>query len=287
MRKPSDPNYRLMRLILALVVLMSELSAGARSEAQGAGWSAINTGLASLDVRTLAIDPVNAATIYAGSRAGVFKSTDGGANWRQSGLPGNVIVALKIDSANPNILYAGIALEGGCHFSNRRLFKSADGGANWSDAFSPPINGCDQIHSLELNPTEPNTLYVANFDDLFGDTWTPLIKSADGGASWIPLYGTPFATLAIDPRQPNTLYAGTFDSPYFGYEGWDNRNGVLKSVDGGARWNVTGLTKAGVNALAIDPINPGILYAATCSFSGYPSRPSSFRGLFKSLDSGA
>ena len=33
-------------------------------------------------IRTLAIDPVNTDTVYAGiDRGGVYKSTDGGANW--------------------------------------------------------------------------------------------------------------------------------------------------------------------------------------------------------------
>jgi hypothetical protein len=259
----------------------------ARLGAEADSWMAINTGLISLDVRTLVIDPVNATTIYAGSRVGVCKSTDGGANWRQSGLLGNIIFPLKIDSANPNILYAGIKVEGGCHFSKLRLLKSSDGGTSWNDSISPPINGCDLIHSLELNPAEPNTLYVANFDDIMGDTWTPLIKSPNRGASWIPLYGPPFASLAIDPHQPNTLYGGTFDFPYLGYDGWDYRNGVLKSADGGASWNTTGLTMGGVNALAIDPINSSILYAATSGFCCYPLRPHNFKGLFKSVDSGA
>src|SRR5262249_30066416 len=79
-------------------------------------WHAISTGLASLDVRALAIDPVNATTIYVGSSAGVSKSTDGGASWRQSGLPGSVTVALAIDFATPTCLSGGFVLEGLCHF---------------------------------------------------------------------------------------------------------------------------------------------------------------------------
>src|SRR5262249_294723 len=156
-------------------------------------WQAISTGLVNLDVRALAIDPVNAATIYVGSRAGVSKSTDGGASWRQSGLPGRVTVALAIDFASPNILYAGIVLENRCFYFERRLFKTTDGGASWSDGASPPINGCDNLHALALDPTNPNTVYLANYDDVNGDTLTPLIKSTDSGATWIPLYGPPFA----------------------------------------------------------------------------------------------
>ena len=39
------------------------------------------------EVLSLAIDPSNSATIYAGTAAGVFKSTDAGGSWRSS-LPG-------------------------------------------------------------------------------------------------------------------------------------------------------------------------------------------------------
>ena len=40
-----------------------------------ADWREINTGLGSLDVRPLAIDPVNSTTIYAGTENGLYKST--------------------------------------------------------------------------------------------------------------------------------------------------------------------------------------------------------------------
>jgi hypothetical protein len=44
--------------------------------------------------------------------------------------------------------------------------------------------------------------------------------------------------------------------------------------------------KSGVNVLAIDPVNPTILYAATSAFVGYAGHAKSFRGLFKSTDGG-
>ena len=36
-----------------------------------------------------------------------------------------------------------------------------------------------------MDPVNSKTLYVADFDDIFGDTWAPLIKSTDGGLSWV------------------------------------------------------------------------------------------------------
>jgi photosystem II stability/assembly factor-like uncharacterized protein len=239
-------------------------------------WSSSGPGTAAY---SLAVDPGNPNVVYAGGVGGVFKSADGGATWSATGLAGDT-VALAADSTNSNILYAGIAERNFCTYADHRLFKSADGGATWS-ALDPRINGCDNIHALVLAPSDPNTLYVADYDDSTGDTPFPLIRSTDGGAAWSEFMTwmepgvPPFAALAIDPRSPNILYAG-------GYE-----NGVFKSTDGGAHWSNTGLTNTGVNVLAVDPLNPNVIYAATSGLHDYPAHPDGFRGLFKSADGGA
>jgi len=53
----------------------------------GYTWRSINTGLTSLDVSSIAVDPVQNNLIYAGlgEGAGLFKSTDFGETWRQIG----------------------------------------------------------------------------------------------------------------------------------------------------------------------------------------------------------
>jgi hypothetical protein len=230
---------------------------------------------------SLAIDPSNPNKVYTGGAGNVLKSNDGGTTWETLPLAGDATTTIAIDRTHSNIVYAGIAFTNYCHHSFRRLFKSVNDGGSWSDS-SPPINGCDSINALVLHPSNLNTIYVANFDD-FGDSWTPLIKSADAGASWNPLFGPPLVSLAIDPLNANTMYAGTFDFEYFGYDGVDSRNGVLKSTDGGVSWSTTGLSNTAVEALVIDPLNPNILYAAT---KGFYSEPRGFRGLFKSTNSG-
>lgn len=278
MRNPRTYARTMFGLLVALFGMTSGFVFGAK-------WNAVNNGLTNLDVRVLAIDPISRIAIYAGGAGGVFKSINGGASWSQTGVFSlNNTIALAIDFANPNILYAAIAEPNSCFHSDRRLFKSIDGGADWNNNISPNINGCDNIHSLVLDPTNPNILYVTNYDDSLGDTWSPLVKSSDGGATWSYLLGIPYAVLVVDPVNPDTLYAGTFDFTYFGYAGLDYRNGVLKSTDGGAHWSTTGLAGTGVNVLAIDPASPSTIYAAT---TGTYSDPRGFRGLFKSTDGGA
>ena len=52
-----------------------------RSSDGGQSWRAVNVGLANKFVWTLAIDPRQPRTVYAGTSAGAFKTTDGGGRW--------------------------------------------------------------------------------------------------------------------------------------------------------------------------------------------------------------
>ena len=84
-----------------------------------------------------------------------------------------------------------------------------------------------------------------------------MARSIDGGTTWqasttgLPPHA-PLASLAIDPVHTSTLYAATSLTAY-------------RSIDSGATWARvgTGLEDVLVNGIAVDPINPEILYAAT------------------------
>jgi photosystem II stability/assembly factor-like uncharacterized protein len=60
-------------------------------------------------VRTLAIDPHDSITLYAGTNNGVFRSTDGGASWTamNTGLTSLAINALAIDPGDATRIFAG------------------------------------------------------------------------------------------------------------------------------------------------------------------------------------
>jgi len=62
-------------------------------------------------ILALAIDPQRPTTLYAGTDGGVYKSTDGGANWQaiNTGLTNLGVNALAIDPRTPTTLYAGTA----------------------------------------------------------------------------------------------------------------------------------------------------------------------------------
>ncbi len=228
----------------------------------GSTFSAAKTGLTLTNVTTIAMDPGNHqllyAGTYAGTSAGLFKTTDGGGSWvlSHAGLPvaNNDIYAVGIDPSNSQILYVSTHGAG--------VYKSTNGGAAWT-AVNNGISHWD-MRGLVLDPVSPQTLYAA--------TWRQRIfKSTNGGSSWIqsgsgiPNYAAAIYTLAIQPGSAQTLYAGS--------EG----GGVFKSTNSGSSWDSasTGINHSNTNALAFVPGSPQTLYAAV-----------HVAGLFRSLDGG-
>jgi hypothetical protein len=204
----------------------------------GASWSLCDTGLESLYVHTLAIDPTASNVIYAATTGGVFKSTNGGGNWSAIGNLYSPIV-LMIDPKDSNTIYAVSYYFLGGFFEYSALSKSADGGVSWN---SPDPNAGDPapfyVSALAIDPINTATIYVA--------TGNGILKSTDGDHIWSAIgTGLPnsgVSSLAIDASNPSIIYAGT------------SGDGVFKSTDGGASWNPLndGLTNLNINSLAID-----------------------------------
>ncbi|SPE29675.1 conserved hypothetical protein [Candidatus Sulfopaludibacter sp. SbA6] len=239
----------------------------------GANWAKANAGPTILDVSALAIDPGQQQVIYAADGLeGVFKSVDRGTNWSnlavfqfQADPFGPVpegALSLAIGSGASTLYAWGTCL----------LFKSTDGGANWNSNASPPANCLGSGAFLSIDPHDANSVYLAESSIVEGDS--SLMRTTDGGGSWSTIWGSVdsyLVTLLIDPLTPTTIYAGT-------------SGGLFKSIDGGANWSDAGLHSV-VNALAIDSLNPNMLYAATTTDDYSP--PANFGGLFKSSDAGA
>jgi hypothetical protein len=226
-------------------------------------------------VRSLAVDPGDADVLYAGvsnaatyygehapEGAGIFRSADGGRTWSESnvGLTNPMVSALVIDPSTPSVLYA--ATDGG------GVFKSVDAAASWTP-HNVGLGGLG-VYALAIDPQTPTTLY-AGLEG--GGVW----RSTDGAASWTgpALSSTTIWALVIDPATPSTLYAAT-------------DVGVVKSVNGGVGWSLTGLlgfqlpgdptprTAHAVRALVIDASAPSTVYAGLFDASG----------VFKSVDGG-
>jgi len=223
----------------------------------GESWSQINTGLGEMNVRSIAVDPSHPETLYAATHdGGMFKSINGGGNWSEinTGLPPLGVGCIAINPGFPNILYIGIWGDG--------VYKSADGGDTWA-AVSIGMTDLDVI-SIVIDPGTPTTLYT-------GTANGGVFKSVNEGDNWALVKSGHVRTLAMDLTAPSALFA-VIDLETIGSE-------IFKSVDGGKTWNRIFNYRAMINAIALDPVSPAIIYAGTGLIMG--------GGIYKSTDHGA
>ena len=247
-------------------------------------------------VTTVAIDPTNSNTIYAGAaQGGVWKTVNGGADWTpltdaQCSL---AMGALAVDPITPSIVYAGT---GEMHFSLDSYYgcgvlRSSDGGVTWTQlggaVFDTPTGGA-HISKIVVDPA---TAGSASSSTVFAATSFGLYKSVNSGGSWSQLFAASVTDVIQDPSNHSVLFAavGCFLSSC------DPRvkaNGVYKSIDGGATWN--GLSggfpssNVGRVQLAISASSPSILYSAVAdAFYNGVGNDGALLGLFKSTDAGA
>jgi hypothetical protein len=81
---------------------ITNLAAASGAAAAAPVWTAASSGIPSIPINGLAIDPLNSNDIYAGTDIGVYVSTDGGASWNPfgTGLPRSAVFDLQIQPSN-------------------------------------------------------------------------------------------------------------------------------------------------------------------------------------------
>jgi photosystem II stability/assembly factor-like uncharacterized protein len=134
---------------------------------------------------------VTPSIVYAGTTfGGVFKTDNGGENWRRinNGLNVNSgYFALAIDPTTPSTVYVGASQQ------DSGVFKSDDGGENWTAVNNGLMSR--NILALAVDPLTSSTVYAATIDGVF--------QSDNAGESWtgigIGLSVPDVTALAIDP----------------------------------------------------------------------------------------
>jgi photosystem II stability/assembly factor-like uncharacterized protein len=232
-----------------------------KSSDGGASWNAINTGLKASVIDSLAIDPENPSTIFAGTRDGtgaLWKSTDRGASWKAVKVNTDGVV---IDPQNPSTVY------GWSYFFG--LEQSTDGGTTWRAV--PGLNAGSWIAmwNLAVDPQNTRNLYVSVGDESCWEGvcgYSGVFKSIDGGASWVRsgLEGFWMRDVTVDPQNPATIYAGGFVPRFAGGQGPDT-SVVYKSTNGGRSWDVVSSALPFPPCVLVDPQAAGTVYAYGCN----------------------
>jgi len=198
-----------------------------KSDDAGKSWK--NMGLKTSEhIGKIAVDPTNADIVYvaaygplwnSGGERGVYKTTDGGKNWKQilfvSEHTG--FNEVMIDPKNTNTIYAA------AHQRQRKVFtyigggpesamyKSTDGGTTWNKMMKglPSDVNIGRI-GMAMSPVNSDYLYaiVETTDKAKGG----LFASTDRGASWEKrgsFYnsGNYYQEIFCDPKDINKIYA--------------------------------------------------------------------------------
>ena len=267
--------------------------------ASGGVWKSVNGGTtfkpvfdkqAVQSIGAITIDPTDPKTIWVGTGEawtrnstsignGVYKSTDGGDNWTNLGLPNSERISkILVDPKDNQTVYVCIPGRLWSDSADRGLYKTTDGGKNWTNILkgSNLSTGCSMI---SMSSADSKTLFAGMWD-FRRKGWTfrsggetpespsgsAFYKSTDGGATWTELNemnakGLPpkpwgRIAVAIAPSSPNIIYA-LIESPH---------SALYRSDDGGKTWDRRDASSQMVwrpfyfANLIVDPKNPDRVY---------------------------
>jgi photosystem II stability/assembly factor-like uncharacterized protein len=248
----------------------------------GVTWTPIFDGQPIASIGALEVAPSNPNILYAGtgesdirsdlsSGNGVYKSTDGGATWKNVGLrDSRQISRIVVDPTNADVVYVGALGHAYGPNDERGVYKSTDGGQTWTRTlYKGPEIG---VSDLAIAAGSPNILFAGTWNAHRPpwSTYAPLqgpgsglYRSTDSGATWTQLtghglpdgdWGRVGVAIAPDGKRVYALIEA------------GKKSGLYRSDDGGDNWTLANadprLTSRAwyFNWITVDPSNPDVIY---------------------------
>lgn len=235
-----------------------------KSTDAGKTWKKIGLD-ASQHISRIIIHPKNPDVVYVAAQGalyspskerGIYKSTDGGATWKNTLFINDKTGAaeLSMDMNNPRIMYAAMwehgrlpwkVISGG---QGSGLYKSVDSGETWTKMTEGLPEKMGKM-AIAVSRSNPEKVYALIESDSYEDE-RGLYVSNDAGKSWNQVTNDNrlvqrawyYIELFIDPKNENTIYV--LSAP------------ALRSNDGGRTWEQLGGTHGDYHDLWINPDNP-------------------------------
>ncbi|MEO7712331.1 MAG: hypothetical protein ABIV10_05380, partial [Gemmatimonadaceae bacterium] len=206
---------------------------------------------------------------------------------------GDRVSAIAADWRTPGTMYVALGTGG--------IMKSQDNGITWSAIFEH--EAVASVGDIAIAPSDSSVIWVATGEgnDRNSVSWgNGVYRSTDGGGTWTHagLAATKaIGRIVVAPNDPRTAYAAA------GGDLWSHGvdRGLYKTSDAGVTWKkvlaapAPNDTRAGAGDVAIDPVNPNIVYAAMYarrrrpyefSYGAQASGGVDVGGIFRSTDAG-
>lgn len=237
-------------------------------------------------IGAIAIDQKNPSTVYVGTGEsnmrnsvsignGMYKTNDGGDNWKRIGLDSTEHISkIIIHPENNNVIYVAAPGPLWSTDTHRGLYKSDNGGETWQKIFY--IDDKTGCADLLMDPANPNILFAAMwqfrrqpFSFNSGGTTSGLYKSTDGGKTWKEIRNglpeKPFGriAMALAPSDPKQMIAIVESK----------KTGLYISSDAGETWKNQSATMNVCarpfyfSTLVIDPKDPKRVYRPAFQFA--------------------
>ncbi len=192
----------------------------------------------------IAVSPTNADTVYLGANV-LFKSTDGGANWKvispdltrndksKQQLPGepifhdittaenyDTILSITLAPTAPGkVIWVGT--------DDGLVHVTRDGGTHWMNVTPAGAPKWARVYQIGVSPFAAGTAYVSFDAHMLNNDRAYVYKTTNYGQSWtritqgLPAH-TPVLVVREDPHHKGLLVAGTMTGLY--YSSTDGRN---------------------------------------------------------------
>ncbi|MCP5053579.1 MAG: sialidase [bacterium] len=217
----------------------------------------------------------NPNVFYVGAASGgIFKSIDGGINWKPifDEQPVSSIGSLAVAPSDPNVVWAGT----GETFIRSNvsqgdgIYKSTDRGKSFKNM---GLKNSGRIGRIVIDPRNPDIVLAAAMGHCYGPQQERgVFRTANGGKTWERVLfvdeNTGCSDIAMDPNNPRILFAGMWPMLIKTWGKWSGGKGggLYMSRDGGLTWKKLkgkGLpkTEIGKVAVAVAPTDSDRVYA--------------------------
>ncbi len=285
--------------------LLAQVPAAPTARPSAESWSALhwrNIGPEGNRFSSAVGIPGDPLTYYVGAASGgIWKTTDGGTNWRSlfDAQPVQSIGSLAVARSDKNVIWAGTG-EGKIrsHISvGQGVYKSSDAGETWT---MMGLEKTARIPRIVVHPQDPNTVLVCSLGHAYGPQQERgVYRTTDGGVTWARVLfvdeNTGCSDLAMDPSNPRVLFAGMWQLEIhtWGRTSGGPGGGLFVSRDGGTTWtrlrgNGLPVKSVGKVAVAIANSNSQRVYTMIETGDGIPwnGEPTESGQLWRSDDGG-